>query len=435
MAAEPDHHRPEPEPPTTAVRPAPQADRRRVVLAGAAGNTVEWYDWTVYALFAVYFSEQFFPSSNEFASLLATFTVFAVGFLARPLGSVLLGRVADRRGRKAALSASIIMMAAASLGIAILPTSATIGVAAALLLVVLRLVQGLSLGGETAAVGAYLVESAPAEQRGRFGSVYPTTIMVGTVLGSMTGLLLTALLTSAQMKDFGWRIPFIVGGLMGIVGFFVRRGAHEPLDTEHGYEEAPIRRSLREHRGAAAVVFVLVGAAGLSFFGLVAGFPTLAKFYGVAGEAAFEANTIGLALMAVLVPILGIFSDRIGRRPVLVFGMLGVAVAAVPAIMLLADGKAMLAQLLIVLPESAMQAVLMVALIERFPTSLRGTGFGVIWALAVAIVGGTAPLISTALEARGWASLFPWYVAVWCLAAGIAALRMRETAFEPLPHG
>lgn len=418
-----------------AVRVAAADERRRVVFAGAAGNTVEWFDWTVYALFAVYFAEQFFPSNNEFASLLATFAVFAVGFLARPLGSVLLGRVADRRGRKAALSASILLMAAASLGIAVMPTSATIGIAAAILLVLLRLLQGLSLGGETAAVGAYLVESSPADRRGRFGSVYPTTIMVGTVLGSLTGLILTSVLTTAQMQDFGWRIPFAIGGLMGLVGFVVRRGAHEPLNTDHGYEQAPIRRALREHPGDAWTVFLLVGAAGLSFFGLVAGFPALAKFYDVPSEAAFEANTFGLVVMAILVPLFGMWSDRIGRRPVMVFGMLGVAITAVPAIALLSGGNAMAGQLLIVVPEAAMQAVLMVALIERFPTSLRGTGFGAFWALSVAVVGGTAPLVSTALEARGWAWVFPWYVAIWCLAGGIAALRMRETAFSPLPHG
>lgn len=417
----------------TGLRPAAPGERRRVVLAGAAGNVVEWFDWTVYALFAVYFSEQFFPSSNAVASLLATFAVFAVGFLARPLGSVLLGRISDTKGRKAALSASILIMAGTSFAIAVMPTHQQIGLAAGVILVILRLVQGLSLGGETAAVGAYLVESAPEGRRGRYGSVYPTTIMIGTVLGSLTGLALNAILTPAQMADFGWRIPFAIGGLLGVAGFFVRHGAHEPLDPDHGHDEAPIRRTLTEQKGAAAITFIQVGAAGLSFFGLVAGFPALAKSYGVGDDAAFEANTVGLLALVVLVPLLGILSDRVGRRPISAFGMFGLAAVAVPAVALLANGHAMAAQLLIVVPTAALQAVLMVSLIERFPTRLRGTGFGIVWAMAVALIGGTGPLIATWLESQGMAWAFPWYVAAWCVAGGVVAVLKRETAFAPLP--
>lgn len=408
---------------------------RRAVLAGAIGNIVEWYDWTVYALFAIYFSGQFFPSDSPTAALLATFTVFAVGFLARPLGSVLLGRIADRRGRRAALTVSVVLMAAASLGIALAPTAAMIGIYAALLLVALRLVQGLSLGGETAAVGAYLTESAPQGRRGLFGSVYPTTIMVGTLLGSAVGLVLTELLTKEEMASYGWRIPFFLGGLLGLVGFFIRRGVHETLDIESGHEPKPLQRTFTLHRRTAAIVFVIVGAVSLSFFGLVSGFPVLAQAYGVSGETAFAANTAGLVALIVLIPVFGWLSDRVGRRRILTFGLMGMAVLTVPALLLLSTGHALAAQLLIVLPQAAAQAVLMVAMIERFPTRLRGTGFGICWATSVALVGGTAPMISTWLVGAGLIPVFGWYVALWCVVAAIVAIRLRETAFSPLPQG
>jgi MFS transporter, MHS family, alpha-ketoglutarate permease len=415
-------------------RIAPPEQQRRVIIAGGAGNVIEWFDWTVYALFAVYFTQAFFPSTDPLASLLATFSIFAVGFLARPAGSVVLGRIAERNGRKAALSASVLLMAAASIGIALLPTHAQIGASAAVLLTLLRLVQGLSLGGETAAVGAYLVESAPDVRRGRFGSVYPATIMIGSLLGSLTGLVLNLALSDAQMREWGWRVPFLIGGLLGIVGYFIRRGAHEPLDPEHGRDPAPIRRTFTEHTRSAVVVFVVVGAAGLSFFGLVAGFPALAKFYQVSDDEAFVANVLGLLLLAILVPVLGSLSDRIGRRPLGTAGMLGLAALVGPSVWLLSNDHAVLAQLLIVMPTAAMQAVLMVSMIERFPTRLRGSGFGIVWALGVALVGGTGPLISTWLQTQSLAWVFPWYVGAWCLAAGLLLLATRETAFGPLPR-
>lgn len=405
------------------------------MLAGSAGNVVEWFDWTVYAMFATYFSQQFFPSSNALTSLMATFAVFAVGFLARPVGSVVLGRISDRRGRKTALTWSLLIMAGATLAIACLPTYSQIGVAAAGLLVLLRLVQGLSLGGETAAVGAFLVESAPDGRRGRFAAVFPTTLMFGTVLGSLTGLLLNRLLDPAQMDAFGWRIAFGLGGLLGVVGFFLRRGAPEPLDLDGGFERAPVRRTLREHKRSTGVVFALVGAAGLAFFGVVAGFPSLAKIYGVPDVQAFRANTIGLVVLVAVIPVLAIWSDRIGRRPLLVFGMASMVVAAPVCIWALGEHQALLAQLVVVPSVAAVQSVAMVSMIERFPSQLRGTGFGLVWAFAIAVVGGTAPLISTALQSAGREWAFGWYIAAWSLVAAVVAVLGRESAFGPLERG
>ncbi|MGA9146632.1 MAG: MFS transporter [Candidatus Nanopelagicales bacterium] len=409
-----------------------QANRRRALIAGAAGNVVEWYDWTIYALFAIYFSEQFFPNSNPTASLLATFTVFAVGFLARPLGSVLLGRVCDRVGRSAALSVSVMLMAASSLGIAFLPTTASIGIAAAFLLVFLRLVQGLSLGGESAAVGAYLAESAPARRRGLFTSVYPTTIMLGTLMGAMVGVALTTFLSSQQLTSFGWRIPFVIGGVLGIVGFIIRRKSHETLDKTATPEPRPVRTVMKQHRSSIWVTFIIVGSAGLAFFGLVAGFPALAKASGQSGQLAFEANTLALGLLVVLVPISAWVSDRVGRRTVLIVGYVGLAIASIACMGLLASGSVVAAQLVLVVPTAMVQSVLMVTLIERFPSKLRGTGFGLCFAVSVALVGGTAPMLSTWLLGMGLLPVFGIYVAAMCLLAAATAYKIKESAFLPL---
>lgn len=412
--------------------PAPVGQRRRVIIAGGAGTLLEWFDWSVFVLFATYFAANFFPSSSELTSLLATFSVFAVGFLARPIGGVLLGRISDRQGRKAALSTSVIVMAMASLGIAALPTYAQIGVLAAVFLTALRLIQGFSLGGETAAVGAYLVESAPMGHRGRFGAVYPFSVMLGTLLGSITGLVLTLNLSEVQMQSWGWRIPFVIGGGLGLLGYLIRRGAFEPLAPDQICDPSPIRRTFTSQMRTTVVVLLVVGATGLSFFGLIAGFPALAKFYGVTSDDAFAANTTALFLMAVLVPVVGVLSDRWGRKPFAAGGLIGLAILVVPAVWLLSQGHAMYSQVLIVLPMVAVQAVLLVSMIERFPTNLRGSGFGLVWALGVALVGGTGPLISTWLQTRGWAWAFPWYVAAWCGAAGLIVLAMREGAFRKL---
>lgn len=417
------------------ARGAERSRARRIVVAGSAGNIVEWFDWTVYAMFATYFAQQFFPSADALASLMATFAVFAVGFFARPLGSVVLGRISDRRGRKAALTWSILIMAGATLAIALLPTYDRIGMWAPALLVLLRLVQGLSLGGETAAVGAFLVESAPDSRRGRFASVFPTTVMAGTVLGSLAGLLLNRLLTPAQMDDFGWRVPFAIGALLGLIGFLVRRGAPEPLDPAGGFEPRPVRRTVKEHPGSSGVVFAMVGAAGVAFFGLVAGFPSLAKIYGIPDDKAFSANVVGLIVLVLIIPLIAALSDRVGRRPMLVCGTLWMVVAAPVGLWQLVDHHALAAQLVVVPGVAAVQAVLMVSMIERFPTQLRGTGFGSVWAFAIALAGGTAPLISTALQSGGREWAFGWYVAAWALVAAVVAWRSRETAFTALDRG
>ena len=298
-------------------------DLRRAASAAAVGNIVEWYDWTVYAIFAFYFSAQFFPGDNPTAALISTFAVFAIGFVARPLGSVTLGRITDRMGRKTALTTTVVIVAAASTLIGLAPTAELIGIWAAVWLVAMRAAQGLALGAESSAVGAFLLESAPVNRRGAMVSIYSSTIALGTLLGSILGFVLTSLLTTEEMREFGWRIPFIIGGVLGICALIVRRHARETLPDDHEHDPHPVRTLLRTHPRLVRATLIIGGAYALPFFVLITGFPAIVELLGATPEAAFGASIVGLVLLTLLTPAFGALSDRIGRRPLLLLGFSG----------------------------------------------------------------------------------------------------------------
>ena len=411
---------------------------RRAAVAAAVGNIVEWYDWSVYAIFALYFSAQFFPSDSPTAALIATFAVFAVGFIARPVGSVTLGRITDRMGRKTALTVTVLIVAIASTLIGVAPTAETIGIWAAVWLVLMRCAQGLALGAESSAVGAFLVESASTGRRGTLVSIYTATIAIGTLLGSVLGLLLTALLSSDQMREFGWRIPFIVGGVLGLAALVVRRHANETLPGGHEPDPHPVRTLLRRHRPLVGATLILGGALALPFFVLLTGFPAIVELLGAAPEVAFGASIVGLILMAVLTTLFGALGDKIGRRPVLLMGLIGLFVLAIPGVALLWDPSApwrvYLAQILAVVPLAALAGAVLVSLIERYPVALRGSGFGFFWALAMAAFGGTGPMIATYLAGRGITFIMTAYFLAMCVSAGVIVVKSRESAFSPLPR-
>lgn len=409
---------------------------RRAVIAASAGNIVEWYDWSVYAVFAYVFSKQFFPSDDPAAALISTFAVFAIGFIARPVGSVTLGRITDRMGRKAALTTTVTIIAVASGLIGLAPTAASIGIWAAVWLVTMRLAQGLALGAETSAVGAFLAESSRTGKRGAAVSVYGATVGIGTMIGSGVAVILTFALTDEQMTEFGWRIPFLFGALLGLVAFFVRRNAVETLPEGHQPARRPIRTMFTVHRRLAFMTLILAGALALPFFVLVTGFPSIVELLGAEPDVAFTASFIGLALLSILTPTFGALSDRVGRRPVLAGGLIVLFLLCIPGVALLWDPsqawRVYVVQILIVIPLSAINGTTFVSLIERYPVSLRGSGLGFTWALAIAIFGGTGPMIATALANRGITFLMTGYFLVLLGAAAVIALRMRETAFSPL---
>ena len=409
---------------------------RRAAAAAAVGNIVEWYDWSVYAIFAFYLSTQFFPAGDPTSALVSTFAVFAVGFVARPVGSVTLGRITDRIGRKAALTVTVTIVAVASALIGLAPTASSIGIFAAIWLVLMRIAQGLALGAESSAVGAFLAESAGSSRRGLMVSIYTATIALGTLIGSAIGLILTSILSDEQMADYGWRIPFLLGGVLGLFALVVRRQADETLPDEHARDPHPVRTLLRDHRRLALGTLIIGGAMALPFFVLVTGFPAIVELLGAAPQVAFGANLTGLALMAVLVVAFGALSDRLGRRPVLMAGTIGVFVISVPGVALLWDPsdawRVYAAQLLAIVPISAIGATALTSLIERYPTALRGSAFGLMWAIAMAVFGGTGPMIATWLAHRGITFTMTAYFLAMSAAATYAAWKMKETAFSPL---
>ena len=409
---------------------------KRAATVAAVGNIVEWYDWSVYAIFAFYFSTLFFPSDNPTAALISTFAVFAVGFIARPVGSVTLGRITDRMGRKAALTVTVSIVAVASTLIGLAPTAESIGIWAAVWLVVMRIAQGLALGAESSAVGAFLVESATSRRRGALVSIYSATIAIGTLFGSVFGLVLTSVLTDEQMREFGWRIPFIFGGVLGLAALIIRRHGHETLPEDYEHDPHPVRTLLRQHRGLVGSTLILGGALALPFFVLITGFPSIVELLGATPSAAFGASIVGLFIVATLTPLFGALGDRIGRRPVLLIGLIGSFTLAVPGVALLWDPSAIwrvyLAQILAAIPISALLGGTLVSLIEKYPVALRGSGFGFFWALAMAVFGGTGPMIATYLAQRGITFLMTSYFLALFAIAAVVVVKSKETAFEPL---
>ena len=413
----------------------PLPSRRRAAFAASVGNVIEWYDWSIYALFAFAFAGQFFPKDNEAVALVSTFAVFAIGFLARPLGSITLGRLTDRMGRRTTLTLTVSIMAVASVLIAAAPTAGAIGAWAAIWLVVLRFVQGLALGAETGAIGAFLVESARGKRRGLMVSTYAATGSLGTLVGSAVALLLAAILSDAQMAAFGWRIPFVIGGLLGLFAIYVRRNTTETLPASHIAEPRPLRNIWHTRQVLLWQTVILGGAQALTFFTLLTGFPALVQLLGASDTTAHGANTVGLVAMVVGVPMFGMLSDRVGRRPVLVGAFVGMAVVTLPITWLLLDAttewKVYLAQILVIAPLAAMAGATLVSLLERYPMALRGVGFGFLWALAMAAFGGTGPMLATWLIGLGNKYVLSTYFIVVMLVAAALALRMQESAFDP----
>ncbi|AFC31307.1 alpha-ketoglutarate transporter, MFS super [Paenibacillus mucilaginosus 3016] len=415
-------------------------NQRRItgnIFKGSVGNLIEWYDWYVYTAFAVYFSSEFFPKGDPTSQLLNTAAIFAVGFLMRPIGSLLLGRYADRHGRRAALTLSITVMAGGSLIIALTPGYSTIGLWAPFILVLARLLQGLSLGGEYGTSATYLSEMASSGRRGFYSSFQYVTLIAGQLVALGVQIILQQLLSEPDMKAWGWRIPFVIGALGALAVLWLRRSMDESEQFESMGKESRTNagtiRALMKHPKAVLTVVGLTLGGTVAFYTYTT---YLQKFMvntvGLPKETVSWINFWALLLFVVLQPLAGSLSDRVGRRPLLLgFGILG-TVLTVPLFLLLQNAQTplaaflfMMAGLIIVTGYTSINAIVKA---ELFPTEVRALGVGFPYGVTVAVFGGTAEFIALWFKSIGYESLFYYYVAA-CIAVSLMVYwRMAESS-------
>ncbi|MFG3492356.1 MFS transporter [Streptomyces sp. NPDC047972] len=429
-----------PGPGTAGPSPRPPAARRplRQLLAASVGNAVEWYDWYAYTFLAAYLAHQVFPrsSGNSLVPLLSTFAVFAVGFFMRPVGGLLMGALADRRGRRAALTATILLMGGSSLLVGLTPTYATAGVLAPVVLVIARLLQGLSVGGEFAASTTFLVESAGPGRRGLFSSFQYVSTSAGQLAASGIAALLVGLLGEDRMNGWGWRIPFLLGAVFSLAGFWIRRGAEETRSAAQ--REAPrpgLFDALRHHPRASLLIGGITAGGTLAYYTWTSYLPTYAELNtGIDKADALLAGTLSLAFFALLQPVGGLLSDRFGRKPSLLFFGIGFAVLAVPLLRSL-DGSflsLLLVQCAGMVLLTGFTSISAAVNAEMFPARVRAAGIGFPYSLTVALFGGTAPYVGTLFKEWDVPGAFPWYVAALCLVSSAVYLRLPETSHRDL---
>lgn len=407
--------------------------RLRSILGGSAGNLVEWFDWYAYAAFSLYFAPAFFPSADPTAQLLSAAAVFAVGFFARPVGAWLMGLYADRRGRRAALTLSVALMCLGSLIIAVTPSHASIGVAAPVILVAARVLQGLSVGGEYGASATYLSEMAGRERRGFWSSFQYVTLIAGQLLALALLIVLQAVLTEAQLESWGWRVPFFVGAGLAVIVFWLRRGIAETPSFEANTGERTRTMSLFvKHPRESAIVVGLTAGGTLAFYTYTTYVQKfLVNTSGFSRDTATQITAAALFLFMLLQPAVGALSDRIGRRPVMIgFGVFGV-VATWPLLTALGNTRDPWVAFALVLTAlvgvSGYTAVNAVVKAELFPTSIRALGVALPYAFANALFGGTAEYVALWFKSVGRESWFFGYVTVVVGASLLTYLFMRDT--------
>ncbi len=418
-------------------RPRPhstRAETRRAIwntIRGSSGNLVEWYDVYVYTVFATYFENQFFDKADR-NSTIYVYAIFAVTFATRPIGSWFFGRFADRRGRRAALTVSVSLMAACSLVIALVPSRSSIGVAAPIILILSRLVQGFATGGEYGTSATYMSEAATRERRGFFSSFQYVTLVGGHVLAQFTLLIILTALTTEQVYEFGWRIAFAVGAVAAVVVFWVRRTMDESLSpaqleaarsgSDHG--AGSLRELLTHYWRPLLLCFMITLGGTVAFYTYSVNAPAIVKSaYAQDAFAATWINLAGLIFLMLLQPIGGLISDRVGRRPLLLwFGVGGVLFTWVLITYLPETHSPAVSFLLVAVGYVILTGYTSInALVksELFPARIRALGVGVGYSLANSIFGGTAPLVYQAFKARDQVPLFIGYVTV-CIAVSLA---------------
>ncbi|ANY88034.1 MULTISPECIES: MFS family transporter [Pseudomonas] len=405
------------------------------IVGASSGNLVEWFDFYVYAFCAIYFAPAFFPSDDPTVQLLNTAGVFAAGFLMRPIGGWIFGRLADRHGRKNSLMISVLMMCGGSLIIACLPTYASIGTWAPALLLLARLIQGLSVGGEYGTTATYMSEVALRGQRGFFASFQYVTLIGGQLLAVLVVVILQQVLTEDELRAYGWRIPFVVGAIAALISLMLRRSLKETSSAEarQDKEAGTISGLFRNHAAAFITVLGYTAGGSLIFYTFTTYMQKfLVNTAGMNAKSASFVMTGALFLFMILQPLFGMLSDRIGRRnSMMLFGALG-TVFTVPLLMALKTVTSpFLAFVLVTLAlciVSFYTSISGLVKAEMFPTQVRALGVGLAYAVANAVFGGSAEYVALGLKTLGMENTFYWYVTAMMAVAFLFSLRLPKQA-------
>ena len=411
--------------------PAPTlASKRKSLVASGVGNVLEWYEWSAYAVFAPFIAAVMFDNTNPVSALLATLAVFAVGFLMRPLGGIVFGRIADKRGRKFVLVTTMLMMAGGSLVIGVMPTFETVGVWASVILLAARMTQGFAHGGESATAYSYVGEIAPPNRRGMWGSVAFIAIFGGSVLAYSIGGAITSTLSESAVAEWGWRVPFLLGAVLALVALYLRRSMDESDVFDH--EAAADSKPVSKKAMAKAILLMIAMTSGITaaHYTWTSYISTYAiTQQGMNPDTAYWMSVVAQSIALLSLPLFGLLSDHIGRRPMLFAFAILMAALQIPLTGLISNEgwtllvAAVVALLVISIPACILSATLS----ENFPTRMRTQGIGFAYSFSVAVFGGTAPYLNQLLISKdiGWA--FNVYIIVLALATGVACFFMKET--------
>jgi len=409
---------------------------RKVLAAGLIGNILEWYDFAVYGFFASTIAKQFFPSDNPTTSLIAAFGAFAAGFLMRPIGAIFFGRIGDKVGRKKMLFLSVMLMAIPTFIIGVLPTHSQIGFTAAILMVLMRMLQGLSVGGEYTGSIVFLIEHAPDHRRGFFSSFSMIGATLGILLGSGFGALITSMITESELASWGWRIPFLVGISIGIVGFLIRKGLPE-TPTSNDKADAPLKEVFTSHKKP------MLQSVGLNIMGAVSFYlifiylaTWLVQEVHETKSEALDINTISLFVLLIATPLFATISDKVGRKPMLIAGAVLMALVAYPLIWLMHHHNfwmILAGQSVFAIVLSIFMSTIPAFMTELFPAKIRASATSISYNIPYAIFGGTAPMVAVwIISVTDNPEAISGYLVIVSLLAFFIALSVKETKGKKL---
>ena len=407
---------------------------RKAIAVGAIGNILEWYDFAIYGYFATSIGRVFFPKADPVAQVLMAFGIFAIGFLMRPLGGMVIGYIGDRVSRQAALTVSIVAMAIPTFLVGIMPGYDTIGIAAPILLTLCRIIQGLSVGGEYPTSLVYMIEKAPANKRGFVGSMGSSSAYIGMLLGSGVGAALGAILSPEHLEAWGWRIPFLFGLVIGLAGYLLRRGSPEHTDHTRAVMTNPVVETFKNHR------LLLVKLSGVSAFLAVSFYLIFVYIVSwlelvdkIAPSKSLEINTLSMIVLVPLTLLVGALSDRIGRKPVLIIGALAGFIFSIPLMYGMYHQSALVIQLsqigfalVVGLFNGAMPALI----VESAPAYIRTTVVALGYNLTMGILGGLTPLVASWLIHRTENEMIPAYMIVAVAAVSLVAVMFVSESYK-----